>query len=81
MELQQRINMTAQGQVTWANPEIGKKCIECANIADAPRPSQRKKHICELVRVVSGKKGVPYDATIAVACSKFQDIDNSKAEE
>jgi hypothetical protein len=81
MELQQRINMTAQGQATWANPEIGKKCIECAHIANAPRPSQRKKHICELVRVVSGKKGVPYDAIIAVACSKFQDIDKSKTEE
>ena len=73
--------MTAQGQVTWANPKIGKKCIECAHITGAPRPSQRRKHIYGLVRVVSGKKGVPYDAEFAVACSKFQDIDNSKAEE
>jgi hypothetical protein len=79
MKLQQRINMTVQGQVTWANPEIGRKCIECAHITDAPKPSQRKKHICELVRVVSGKKGFPYDAEFSVACSKFQDIDNSKA--
>ena len=75
MELQQRINM-----LTWANPDLGKKCIECAHLSPAAKPVERKKHVCDLVRVHSGKKGVPYDGIFATACGKFQDIDKSKSE-
>jgi len=80
MELQERINMTIKGQLTWANPDLGKKCIQCAHISPAHKPVERKRHVCSLVRLHTGKKGVPYDAIYATACNKFHDIDNSDAE-
>lgn len=76
MDLRERMANTKEGQVTWANPDLGKKCSECAH-ADNKWPSapNRKTHICKLVRVVSGKVGVPYDGNRAIACSKFAEVD------
>jgi hypothetical protein len=41
---------------------------------------ERKRHVCSFFRLHTGKKGVPYDAIFATACTKFHDIDNSDAE-
>lgn len=72
MELAERMRKTVLGQVTWADPDIGKKCWECKNY---------KRGICTLVRVVSGKTGVKYDGKRAIACSKFAgvDVEDTKA--
>jgi len=70
VELAERMQKTEPGQVTWASPDLGKKCVECRHIARV-----HKGYVCKLVRVVSGKIGVPYDASRAIACSKFEGID------
>lgn len=80
MELAERMQKTVPGQVTWANPDLGKKCLDCAHLTPAPKTKGRPMHICTLVRVVSGSKGVPYDAERAIACSKFAAVDNSTSE-
>lgn len=77
MELTERMQKTILGQVTWANPDLGKKCIDCAYIARAVKIKDKKTHVCTLVLAVSGIKGVPYDAKRAIACSKFAEVDTS----
>ena len=73
MELVERMQKTVEGQVTWANPELGKKCIDCAHASLSKKPSSHRRHVCKLVRVVSGRSGVLFDAQRAIACSKFSD--------
>ena len=80
MERAERMQKTVPGQVTWANPDLGKKCLDCAHITPAPQTKGRPMHICTLVRLVSGSKGVPYDAVRAIACSKFAAVDTSTSE-
>ena len=74
MELAERMAMTKVGQVTWADPRLEKKCTDCKHAVQVYKV-QYLTHICELVKVVSGKKGKPYDAKRAVACSKFESVD------
>lgn len=74
MELVERMQKTVEGQVTWASPELGKKCIDCIHASVLSRPSGHRRHVCKLVRIVSGKAGVPFDAQRAIACSKFSDV-------
>lgn len=78
MELNERMAWTTEGQVTWADPELGKKCFQCVH-ADHKWPSakNRKTHICTLVKLVSGRTGAPYDGKRAIACSKFAEVDKT----
>jgi hypothetical protein len=64
---------TVAGQVTWADPDKGMKCIACAHCGRHPSPPKDgpKKHQCSLVFVHTQKKGVPFDANSAIACSMF----------
>jgi len=80
MELTERMQKTVPGQVTWANPDLGRKCLDCAHLTPAPQTKGKPMHICALVRVVSGKKGIPYDAVRAIACSKFAAVDTSTSQ-
>ena len=76
MELAERVAMTKEGQVTWADPDIGRKCWECLHAHNKwPRAPNRKTHICSMVRLVSGRTGKPFDAQRAIACSKFKGVD------
>jgi hypothetical protein len=68
MELRERMVRTTAGQVTWASPELGKKCIECRHFDGA----------CLKVKVVSGLKGKPYDGKKAIACSVFEGLDTQR---
>lgn len=77
MELAERMQKTKLGQATWANPDLGKTCLDCAHLSPAPKPKGHATHICTLVRVVSGIKGVPYDAARSIACSKFAVVDKT----
>jgi len=77
MELEERMQKTKPGQVTWANPDLGKMCLECAHLEPAPKHKGRAMHVCKMVRVVSGMNGIPYDAVRAIACSKFAGIDEA----
>ena len=81
MELSERMARTVEGQVTWASPELEKKCFECGH-ADHKWPSanNRKTHVCKLVKLVSGKTGIPYDGNRAIACSKFSRVDTDESE-
>lgn len=72
-DLQDRMSKTVLGQVTWANPDLGKKCFQCKHIKVHPKPSSdgRKMHQCALVKVHMRKPGVPFDGNNAIACSMF----------
>lgn len=72
-DLQIRMTKTVPGQVTWADPELGSKCIACKNCERHPRPklNPRLDHVCTLVKAHTGKIGQPFNANLAIACPKF----------
>ncbi len=70
---------TVEGQVTWADPDLGKKCFECKHCEiKFKNPPNRKTHVCKLVRLASGRNGVAYDGQRAIACSKFSAVDTDE---
>ena len=75
MELSERMQKTVPGQVTWANPELGKKCSDCKWRVKHKRPklSHGFKDQCELVFVRSGRQGEPFNAEKTIACSLFSE--------
>ncbi len=68
MELRERMTKTTVGQVTWADPKIGKTCAQC-------RFFDRKSKICDKVKLVTGSKGKPFNGDRAIACSVFEALD------
>jgi len=72
MELHERMFRTKPGQVTWADPKIGKTCAQC-------RLFDRKERVCDKVRQVTGAKGKPFDGEKAMACSVFEALDTTNA--
>jgi len=70
MELQERINMTKLGQVTWANPEMKAKCESCRHFKKDPNKPLLGK--CALVKAHTKKVGASFDGKVAIACSKFE---------
>ncbi len=72
MELKDRMALTVEGQVTWADPSKGAKCITCKNVGKHPKPKIQREQICQLVFLFTKKKGVPFDARRATACSKYE---------
>lgn len=72
MELQERMQKTVAGQVTWADPDKGMKCSACRHIKRHERPKPHKPDQCALVWVHMRRKGEPFDAKTAIACSKFE---------
>lgn len=68
MELSERMLLTVAGQVTWASPEIGKKCVDC-------RQYDQSDMICKKVKLVCRTKGKPFDGRRAIACSVFEALD------
>lgn len=75
MDLRDRMELTKDGQVTWANPDIGHNCLACVHCVRHPKES--RLYECKLVKSHTGKVGKPYDARNAIACSKFSVIDNA----
>jgi hypothetical protein len=73
MELTERMQKTVQGQVTWASPDLGKKCSDCKWCVRHPRPklAPPMNDQCQLVFVHTKKRGVPFNAKLAIACSMF----------
>lgn len=71
MELAERMAATVSGQVTWADPSKGQKCIMCRHVGKHPKPVEHKPDICNLVRVHTKKNGLPFSAKKAIACSMF----------
>ncbi|UOF80355.1 hypothetical protein [Caudoviricetes sp.] len=74
MELKDRMLRTVAGQVTWADPELGKKCIDCKWCVRHTKPklAPRMEDQCKLVFVHTKRHGVPFNAKLAIACSKFE---------
>jgi len=75
MDLRERMTLTHEGQVTWANPDIGKKCYQC--VYAVRNPNDMRKKCCAMVKAVTGKNGKPYDVDRAIACSKFSEVDTT----
>ncbi len=73
MELRERMELTKDGQVTWANPDIGHNCLACVHCVRHHK--DMRLYECLLVKVHTGKSGKPYDARKAIACSKFSAVD------
>jgi hypothetical protein len=73
MELQERMEKTVAGQVTWADPTRGKTCNDCRHSARHPKPKEHKPDVCNLVKIHTGKIGEPYAARKAIACSMFSE--------
>jgi hypothetical protein len=75
MELQERMAKTVKGQVTWADPSKGMKCKSCKHLSRVPlhenRSDKRLNHRCDLVKLHTKKKGVPFNGDLAIACSMF----------
>jgi methionyl-tRNA synthetase len=71
MELSERMQKTAEGQLTWADPTLGKTCDQCKHCERHPKPREFKPDVCTLVKVHTGKIGMPFMARKAVACPKF----------
>lgn len=71
-ELGQRMAKTVSGQVTWAEPELGKTCAECRHLARHPKPREFKPDVCQLVKVHTGKIGASFMGRKAIACPKFE---------
>jgi len=68
--LEQRMQLTRQGQVTWAQPSLGKLCTDCTYFArDKPG---KPDGICRMVKVMTKKKGKPFDGSQAWACGKYE---------
>lgn len=72
MELKDRMMMTVEGQVAWADPSKNAKCITCKSIGKHPKPKPQKPDQCKLVFAVSRRQGLPFDAKKATACSKYE---------
>ncbi len=73
MELQERMAKTVLGQLTWANPELGKTCAECKHCATHPKPREFRPNVCQLVKVHTGRVGLPFMASKAIACGKYEE--------
>lgn len=73
-ELGQRMAKTVSGQVTWAEPELGKTCAECKHLALHPKPREFKRDVCLLVKVHIGRIGKPFMGRKAIACPKFEGL-------
>nr|DAL11083.1 MAG TPA_asm: Kruppel-like factor 3 ZINC FINGER, KRUPPEL-LIKE, TRANSCRIPTION [Bacteriophage sp.] len=72
MDLAERMSLTKEGQVTWADPEIGQKCSACRHVQRHAKPKPFRPDQCALVFTHSRRHGVPFDAKKAIACSKFE---------
>jgi hypothetical protein len=72
VELQDRMRMTVDGQVTWADPSKEAKCSSCRHIGKHKKPKLFKEDQCKLVFLISRQHGVPFDAKKAIACSKYE---------
>ena len=75
MELQERMSKTVKGQVTWADPDKGRKCISCKHLSRLPThkvgADKRACHKCDLVKLHTKKDGVAFNGNLAIACSMF----------
>lgn len=73
-DLQDRMSRTVVGQVTWADPDKGMKCISCKHVRKHPSPPSNgyRKYQCRLVFSHTRKQGHPFDAEKAIACTMFQ---------
>lgn len=72
MDLQERMAKTVEGQVTWADPEIGQRCSACRHLQRHPKPRPFKPDQCRLVLAHSRRQGAAFDGRQAIACPKFE---------
>jgi hypothetical protein len=74
--LQHRISLTRPGQVTWANPALGKSCETCAHLCNSrSKRNGEKVAVCSLVKVHSRKPGKEFLVEGAVACSMWRAVE------
>jgi hypothetical protein len=59
--------------LTWAKPEIGKTCAECKHCAAHPKPREFKPNVCQLVKAHTGRVGLPFMASKAISCGKYEE--------
>jgi hypothetical protein len=77
MTLEERMAATVKGQVTWADPSKGAKCISCAHIIKVPEDELNSfvypgnVNRCTLVKLHTKKKGVIFNGSRAIACSMY----------
>lgn len=74
MDIEQRMTLTAKGQVTWADPERngGARCDACAHFARLARPNGKGNGLCRLVEAHTKRPGLPFFGDQAIGCSQFK---------
>lgn len=71
MTLEERMSLTAQGRVTWADPSKNAKCLTCRHVSRLPTKEKTGTHVCHLVKVHTKKRGIAFIAGNAIACSMY----------
>lgn len=71
-DLEERRRLTVLGQVTWAEPEMGARCADCAYWEAQKVRNGVKVGTCGLVLVHAPRmKLVAFAGESAIACPKF----------
>jgi hypothetical protein len=75
-DIQVRMALTQEGQVTWARPDLGMKCVTCVHMVDRKervvKGVKRDLARCYLVKVHTGRHGVEFNVGSAIACSQYK---------
>jgi len=71
-DLATRMQKTVPGQITWAEPEICRKCSDCKHCIPHPKPKIRRPDQCKLVKAMTRRVGEPFDGKKAIACPKLE---------
>ena len=70
--LEKRISLTRNGQVTWARPDLGKLCTECRHLGNVrEKRNGDKVALCHLVKAHTKRAGKEFNVDGAIACSMF----------
>lgn len=76
-DLAVRMTLFTKGQLTWPEPDLNKKCIQCEHVQRVPKEELNQyvmggaDHRCALVKAHTKKKGVIFNPHKAIACPKF----------
>jgi hypothetical protein len=75
-ELEERMALTKPGQVTWAKPELGRRCETCVHMVDRSEREMKGVKVararCALVKAHTGKRGLEFAVQGAIACSQYR---------
>lgn len=71
-DMQKRINLTREGQVTLAKPALGETCETCMHLGNTrSKRGGAKVARCKLVKLHSRKQGKEFKIDGAIACSMW----------